>query len=239
MGRTILLRVALLLVVSPAQAQTPDPVTPTTPGEFEQSRQMFEKGQRAYERGDYEIALMRFQSALAAAPSGETHFNIARCYERLGRWELAAKSYEEYLKDKPPNEGAELREKIADLRVRATEAKAAQPQAVIVSAPPRSLRVPAIVMLVATVALAGAGAGAYFSEWSDYQSRRDSCGGQCSPESLEQLRNRVQVAEISGGVLWALAGASLVADVVLWVLDSKHPRERKVSTRAGGLEVRF
>jgi tetratricopeptide (TPR) repeat protein len=238
MARTVLW-VGLLLVVVPAQAQTPDPVTPTTPSEFEQSRQMFEKGQRAYERGDYEIALMRFQSALAAAPSGEIHFNVARCYERLGRWELAAAAYEQYLKDKPVNEAAELREKIADLRVRAAESKAAVPQQVIVSAPQRSLRVPAIVMLVATVALAGAGTGAYLSEWSDYQARRDACGGQCSRESLEQLRNRVQVAEISGGVLWALAGASLVADVVLWVLDSKHPRERKVSARGGGLEVRF
>jgi tetratricopeptide (TPR) repeat protein len=91
MGRTLVCVAALVLASASASAQSPAPVTPTTPSEFEQARQMFEKGQRAYERGDYEIALMRFQAALASAPSGEIHFNVARCYERLGRWDEAAR----------------------------------------------------------------------------------------------------------------------------------------------------
>jgi hypothetical protein len=49
----------------------------------------------------------------------------------------------------------------------------------------------------------------------------------------------VQSAEVAGGVLWALAGAALVADVVLWVADAKRPHERRVAATGGGVEVRF
>lgn len=143
------------------------------------------------------------------------------------------------MKEKQPGEASELREKLADLRVRAAEARAKAPPPLVVSAP-RSLRVPALVMMVATAALVGAGTGAYLSEWSDYQARRDSCAGRCSPESLEELRSRVQVAQVSGGVLWALAGASLVTEIVLWVVDAKQRRKNpKVSSGVGGLVVRF
>jgi tetratricopeptide (TPR) repeat protein len=248
----IVVCVALLALAAPAApADEPAPppapsVAPTTPEQFETSRKEYDEGARAYERGEYDAALEHFQAAYDAAPSPEFWFNIGRCHERLGRWAEAASAYERYLAGKPTVEDAvTIRERISDLKLRAHEAaRLSQPPPAPpppAAPPPRNLRVPALVLLGVTVALAGGGAGVYFSEWSDYQAKRAACQGSCSPDSLDGLRTRVQTAQVAGGVLWALAGAALVADVVLWALDARRPRsERRVTAaRTEGVEVRF
>jgi hypothetical protein len=106
-------------------------------------------------------------------------------------------------------------------------------------APPRRrLRVPALALAGVTVVLGAGGVGAWFSEWSDYQARRAACQSRCSPDSVDGLRTRVQAAEVTAGALWALAGAVLVADVVLWILDGRRPEERRMA-RAARLGVAF
>jgi hypothetical protein len=229
---------------SAAPTQTTPPTTtpaptapttppPTTPEQFERSRQAYAEGAAAYERGNYDKALAHFQNAYDLAPSPEFWFNIARCHERLGRWAEAASAYERYLSGKPTVEDAiQIRERISDLRVRAAEAARVQqsPAPVVIAPPPERPRlvVPALVMLGVTVTLAAGGAGAYFSEWSDYQAQKSACMGNCSPAQLDGLRTRVFTAQVAGGVLWALAGASLVADVILWIADGKRgPHERR------------
>jgi hypothetical protein len=230
----------------PPPAAPPPPI-PTTPEQFETSRKEYDEGARAYEHGQYDEALRHFEAAQHAAPSPEFWYNIGRCHERLGRWAEAATAYERYLAGKPTVEDAvQIRERISDLRLRAHEA-ARLTQAPALPPPPappprHPLRVPALILLGVTVALAAGGTGAYFSAWSEYQSRRDACQGSCSPDSLDGLRTRVQTAEVAGGVLWALAGTALVADVVLWIVDAQRPRaERRIAVtlRSGGLEVRF
>ncbi|MCU1276687.1 MAG: hypothetical protein JWM53_233, partial [bacterium] len=107
--------------------------------------------------------------------------------------------------------------------------------------PRASLRVPALVLLGVTVALAATATGVYLSEWSDYQSQRTACMAQCSPQALDGLRTRITTAQVAGGVLFGLAGTALVADVILWIADARRPRaERRLATAAAGaLEVRF
>jgi hypothetical protein len=251
MVRSVVCVGVLLLVLAPTgRADEPqgEQPTPTTPEQFEASRKEYDEGARAYEHGQYDLALRHFEAALRAAPSPEFWFNIGRCHERLGRWAEAATAYERYLAGKPTVEDAvQIRERISDLRLRAHEAARlthapAPPPPSAPPSPRHPLRVPALILVGVTVALAAGATGAYFSAWSEYQSRRDACQGTCSPESLEGLRTRVQTAEVAGGVLFALAGAALVADVVLWIVDAQQPRrERSVAVmpRAGGLEVRF
>jgi tetratricopeptide (TPR) repeat protein len=243
---------ALLLLAAPvAWAQQPPAsppaatVTPTTPEQFEASQKQYAAGASAYEHGEYDVALAHFQAAYESAPSPELWFNIGRCHERLGRWAGAAAAYESYLAGKPTVEDAvQIRERISDLKVRAHEAaRLAQPPPPAPLPPPplpprRSLRVPALALLGVTVALGAGGVGTYFSEWSDYQSRRATCQSRCAPDSLDGLRTRVQSAQIAAGALWALAGAALAADVVLWILDGRRPGERRLS-RADALAVTF
>jgi tetratricopeptide (TPR) repeat protein len=213
---------------------------PTTPEQFEQSRQAYAEGAAAYERGAYDKALEHFQNAYDLAPSPEFWFNIARCHERLGRWGEAAAAYERYLAGKPTVEDAvQIRERISDLRVRAAEVARLQqpPPAPVVIAPPPSqpsLRVPALVMLGVTVALAAGGTGAYFSEWSDYQAQKSACMGRCSPMQLDGLRTRVLTAQVAGGVLWALAGTALVADVILWIAEARRGHHERRSAMLDG-----
>jgi tetratricopeptide (TPR) repeat protein len=253
------LSLALVLVYSQATsfAEPPPPtaptaptaVAPTTPEQFDASRIAYAEGAKSYERGDYDAALTQFQRAYDLAPSPEFWFNIARCHERLGRWAEAAGAYERYLAGKPTVEDAvQIRERISDLRLRAHEvarlaqATAPPPPPPIAPPPPRpSLRVPALALLGVSVALAAGGFGAYFSEWSEYQSTRSACQSQCSSSSLDGLRTRVLAAQVSGGVLFALAGAALVADVILWVADARRGHgERRLSAipRFDG-QVRF
>jgi tetratricopeptide (TPR) repeat protein len=233
---------ALLVCLGSARAAEPPP---TTPEQFEASRRAYAEGAAAYERGAYDTALEHFQNAYDLAPSPEFWFNIARCHERLGRWAEAANAYERYLAGKPTVEDAvQIRERISDLHVRAAElSKLRQPPPapapVIVAPTPRpSLRVPALAMLGVTVALAAGGTGAYLSEWSDYQSQKSACQGQCSPSQLDGLRTRVLAAEVAGGVLWSLAGAALVADVILWIADGKRAHHERLSAALAG-QVQF
>ena len=235
--------VALVVLLGSAAVARGEEPPPTTPEQFERSRQAYAEGAAAYERGEYDKALAHFQNAYDLAPSPEFWFNIARCHERLGRWAAAATAYERYLAGKPTVEDAvQIRERISDLHVRAAEVARLQqpPPAPVVIAPPSrpSLRVPALVMLGVTVALAGGGAGAYFSEWSDYQSQKSACNGRCSPAQLDGLRTRVLTAQVTGGALWALAGAALVADVILWIAEAKRGQHERRSAMLDG-QVHF
>lgn len=233
-----------------ATATAPAPVVPpTTPEEYEQSRRDYAEGARLYQQGEYDLALKRFQAAYRAAPSPEFWFNIARCHERLGRWAEAAAAYESYLAGKPNvDDAVQIRERISDLRVRAAEVARLStppppslPPPAPSSPPPRaSLRVPALALLGVTVALGAGGAGAWLSEWSDYSTAKSACMSSCSPQSVDGLRTRVHQAEVAAGVLWAFAGAALVADVILWAIDARQRRERNLpSLRAGVAAVTF
>lgn len=254
--RSHVLLVTALLVWSTAQARPQEPVEPPPPGgELAQqpvppppeitdmARKFYDAGATAYEKGDYPTALRAFEAAWATLPQPEFQFNIARCHERLGHWGLAASAYQQYLAAKPGAQDAdEIRLRIAELFIREREAEAAR--AALHPAPPparpsRSVRIAAYSLLGATLALGAAGTGAYFSEWSEYQSKRDACMAMCAPGTLDGLRTRVEIAQTAGGVLWGLAGAALVADVILWIVDAKQRREHAPASASRNLGWRF
>ena len=220
----------VLLVAQAVAAQEVAPSPEASPSPDAQAdtaaRQYYDLGAEAYEKGDYPAALRAFEAAWSEAPHAEFQFNIARCHERLGQWDEAAGAYQQYLRTKVnPPDALEMRARIAELRLRAGDT--AHPVAATTAAPAgreRGLRVGALSTLGAALVLGGAGAGAYFSAWSEFDSKRSSCQARCTPASLDGLRTRVEIAQVGGAVLFSLAGVALVTDVALWVLSVKARR---------------
>jgi tetratricopeptide (TPR) repeat protein len=215
----------LLLLSATARAQEASPSPEPQVVDVKVARQFYDLGAEAYEKGDYPAALRAFEAAWAEAPHAELQFNIARCHERMGKYEEAARALELYLATKKnAPDILEMRARIAELRLRA------HPQPLDAATPPPpaaapGLRIAAGVMLGTTLALAAAGTGAYFSAWGDYATQRDSCQGRCAPGELDNLRSRVEVAQLSGAVLFTLAGVALITDVTLWVVDARTRRK--------------
>lgn len=244
-----------LLLSSTARAQ------PAMDPDAEVARRDYQKGVAAYDHGDYEQALSAFRAAQQIHPSPDFDYNIARCLDWLGRWSEAADAYERFVSSQPnAPDAATLRERIGILRARAANPASPTPaasppapphpaalpaQALALAPVPEErssqgrLRVAAWIVGAGAVALAATGAGVYYSAWPDYTARRSSCQGQCSPESLTQLSDRVHGAEIGAGVLYGLAGAAAVTDVVLWVLSARSPQGARASLELLSGKVRF
>jgi hypothetical protein len=87
----------------------------------------------------------------------------------------------------------------------------------------RRLRITGGVLAGSTVALAVAGSVLYGVTYGDYKSAlTDMCPtGQCAPSAVADLRADLRGREIGSGVLWGLAGAALIADVAVWVLEAR------------------
>jgi tetratricopeptide (TPR) repeat protein len=127
--------VSLLLALAPcvSKAQDADPA-PSVPAVMEEpdrevARRFYEKGVDAYSAGRYDDAVSAFREALALQPSPALHFNIARSYDRLGKWGLAADEYQRYIDtstDEPSV--ATARDRIVTLRARQAATAAALPK---------------------------------------------------------------------------------------------------------------
>ncbi len=104
------LTTVLAVVVVPTQtahaARAPSPPvvddgTPRDP--LVQAREAYARGQQKYQQGEYKSALDSFLDAQRMFASPMHHYNIAKCYEALGKYELAIVSYRAYLRADPPD----------------------------------------------------------------------------------------------------------------------------------------
>lgn len=119
-----------LLASSSAASPLPDPDT-------EVAMREFEAGAELYRQRRYEGAIARFEAAWKLKPLPLFDYNIARCYDRLGRWGDAADAYERYLAVAAPggSEAALVADRVAVLRARARDdARAKLPAPVAVAA---------------------------------------------------------------------------------------------------------
>jgi tetratricopeptide (TPR) repeat protein len=105
--RRRMVRLALLLVVTASAPAWGDDLR-------ERARQEFAEGRRQFDAGAYEVALEHLQRAYALAPYPALLFNIARCFEELGRVGAAVDAYERYLAVQSEDHSA--RERLAALR---------------------------------------------------------------------------------------------------------------------------
>src|SRR3954471_23612134 len=109
--RSLLLLLVLVAGNSPrvAAAQGLDP-------DEEAARRHFALGLSHYDAGEYQAALTEFDAVKRFHDSPALDYNIARCYDRLERYQEAVAAYERYVTQKPDAaDAAQTRERIATL----------------------------------------------------------------------------------------------------------------------------
>jgi hypothetical protein len=112
MSRAWWLTLALLVGGGVASAQ------PTADAQRE-AGEHFERGERAQKRGLYHDAIASYEKAHALAPHSNNLFNIAVCYEKLGKWTESITYYERYLEADPNAvDATEVADKLRELRAR-------------------------------------------------------------------------------------------------------------------------
>ena len=113
----ILLPMAILCLSSaPARAQN-DPGL---------AQRYYKLGEELYNRSAYEEALAQFKKSFEYSQKPALLYNMARCYESLGRHEKAAEFYSRYLKHNPPN-AKMIQVRITNLQRLAQRKKQPQP----------------------------------------------------------------------------------------------------------------
>jgi hypothetical protein len=85
----------LLIAAAPGVASAQDEAGKTpTKAERQSAREAYDKGTKAFEKGDYASALDSFVAANALIPSVQAMFWIAQAQDKLGRSEAAIEAYE-------------------------------------------------------------------------------------------------------------------------------------------------
>lgn len=113
----LLALVAVLAFSTTARAQDDE-----MPVRDAHARELFEQGRLAFERGDYEIALARWERAYGLSGRAELLFNIGIAQERLQEDERAIDSFERFLARVPEAlNRQEVESRIAQLRRAITE----------------------------------------------------------------------------------------------------------------------
>lgn len=77
---------------APAESAEPD------------ARELFLRGQAAYERGDYEDAVAAWEAGYALDPRPLLQYNLGQAYERLGELPKAVGAFEAYLEHASPSD---------------------------------------------------------------------------------------------------------------------------------------
>jgi hypothetical protein len=83
----------------PAQ---PDPQAQSGPSEA--AREHFRRGEAAYQKGSYALAISEWQAAFAADPRPRIQYNIYQAYERLGQLQDASDALQKYLSNADPDD---------------------------------------------------------------------------------------------------------------------------------------
>jgi tetratricopeptide (TPR) repeat protein len=116
-----MLLAAIVLTARLAAAQTYDEKT-------ERARAHLKSAIAYYDDGRYEDAAREMNAAYELKPVPDLQYNLAQCYERLGRLTDAADAYNAYLSGRPDApDRKNIAARIENLRARAAAAKAGAP----------------------------------------------------------------------------------------------------------------
>jgi tetratricopeptide (TPR) repeat protein len=118
------------VVAAPPKQSEPEPSEDEPPPDedpnYERAVEAYRLGTELYNAAKFEEALVAFQEAATLYASPDFQFNIAKCYERLGKYEEAIRSYELYLRTaEDSGDTAVIEASIADLKRRIEERDAA------------------------------------------------------------------------------------------------------------------
>jgi tetratricopeptide (TPR) repeat protein len=209
MGRYFLAFLILLCSVRLARAQD---------DKTERARIHLKAAIAYYDEASYEDAVREMEVAYSLRPLPDLQYNLAQCYERLGRYKDAAEAYSKYLQALPAAPDRKLVEtRIANLRERATAGTAGPPpptekvvfKTIVVykTAPPppgRGVRIAAYGLGV--VALGALASGIAFSVLAKQNADEVTKGGSTTmPPTFD---GNVRDAQKSGLVDVIIAGVS-------------------------------
>jgi hypothetical protein len=77
---------------------------PASEPEQEAAREHFRRGEAAYSKGSYALAISEWQAAYAADPRPRIQYNLYQAYERLGQLQEAATALQRYLSTADPDD---------------------------------------------------------------------------------------------------------------------------------------
>jgi tetratricopeptide (TPR) repeat protein len=246
---------ALLFVVivlwGAATARAEEP----TQADEQAAKAHFLAGSAYYEQGNYTDAVKEFSEAHRLSHRADLLYNISVCYERLGRWDDAISSLQQYLTERPeaPDRGV-IESRIANFSQRreadrasppsTTTAPAAAALSPVVPPPARPRHTLGFVVggigLGLLVVALGTGVAAHLA----YNDLDMSCPKQMCDGTKQTLRDEASIGHglaISTDVLLGVGGAALVTGVVLFILESRRSPAVRVQLAAppGGAAVQF
>ncbi|HEY2746932.1 MAG TPA: tetratricopeptide repeat protein [Polyangia bacterium] len=223
------LAAAILAYAAPAGAQV-------SQADEDAAKAHFLAGSAYYEQANYNDAVREFLEAHRLSKRPDLLYNISVCYERLGRWDDAIASLQQYLTERPNAPDREVIEtRIANYQQRRDqEAARANPLPPPVMAPAPSVATPAtpqrhfvagwIVSAIGAgllVAALGTGVTAHLT----YNDLVMKCGGTVCDGGNQDLRNEVSFGRaltISTDTLLAVGGATLITGAILFIVEARH-----------------
>lgn len=243
--------IALLLLLAPAL------VAPPTAGageihdaETARARSHLRAGVAYYDEARYEDAAHEMEEAYRLRPLPDLQYNLAQCYERLGRVRDAVAAYRKYLEGKPDAEDrAEIAQRVQNLEERA--AKAGSGSAAPAEAPPPVVREKIVLKEVivykeappkpgrglraasyalGALAVVALGGGITFSVLARKNADEVSRGGDpLMPVAFDGSAARAQDSghqyDVLGFVSYGVAAVAALGTVGLYVLGNKVDRD--------------
>jgi tetratricopeptide (TPR) repeat protein len=222
------LTAAILAYAAPAAAQAPP-----TQADEDAAKAHFLAGSAYYEQANYADAVKEFIEAHRLSKRADRLYNISVCYERLGRWDDAIASLQQYLTERPEApDRAVIESRIANYEQRRDQEKArAAPPPLVVAAPPPPPPAPAPRRHVASWIVGGIGAGLLVAALGTgvtahltYNDLVMKCGGTVCNGGDQTLRDEASFGRaltISTDVLLAAGGATLATGIILFIVEAR------------------
>lgn len=208
--------------------------------DMKRAEELYQNGAILYEEGNYQGAILAFQSSFDLSNAPALYYNIANCHERLGHLTEARDALNMYRAVAPSDERERLDRRIVNLNERIAEESQLRPSTPIASATPPA-NPPTQTMqadgksnalkwtLIGVGAGLGVGGGAL--AFVEYQSAQDAFAA--------QDRTTYDSARVLNGVGFGVAGLGLVSVVVGIALPNHHNDAVSFSTipLQGGAEM--
>jgi tetratricopeptide (TPR) repeat protein len=228
-------------MAAPAKGKKPPPAEEEDEPEVgppDRAVEAYRRGTELYNNAQFEEALAAFQEAATLYASPDFQFNIAKCYERLGKLEEAKRHYETYLNTADDSsDRAVVESTIKDLerRIEAEKIKVVpelEPETYIPPVPKTSppLLITGSVLLVVGVGVGlGGGLGFGLPVSRDNATLGDVANG--NPDRLtfaeaDEIADRARGKQTIELVMIGVGGALAIVGVALVVAGRKKIREQ-------------
>ncbi|HZO14916.1 MAG TPA: tetratricopeptide repeat protein [Polyangiaceae bacterium] len=209
--------------------------------EASSASELYERGKKLFESGDFRGALQLFKKAYAMDPHPVLIYNIARSHESLGELEGAIEAFEKYLEldPKAPDRGA-VEQRIATLKRQLEERQALEArarQAEKPRPPPKPEPEPEpegpspIPWIIAGVGVAGVGAGVAMGAVA--QARFDAAVEEQSAERAQGLEDEAHSLALGANIAFAIGGAIALGGAIAGIVNVVQ------TTQSAGLVVRL